>query len=131
MGEPVVVLAPHVGGEQVGEARHRCAPGDTAGDLEPLGVLVEHGVDDVDERLVAIEQSMAPCEQITLQPALAAMLREDLDHPAAGGQVVVRTQPLALPGPVGHLEESRQVIGRGLIGSEDAESAAVGSHHVP
>ena len=42
--------------EQVVERRDRPPPRDPARDLQPLRVLVEHRVDDVDERLVAVEE---------------------------------------------------------------------------
>ena len=70
------------------------------GDLQPLGVLVEHRVDDVDERLVAVEQPVPPGEQVALEPALALMLAEHLHHaPARREELVVRhggRVPLAL-----------------------------------
>ena len=53
--EAVVILAPHVGRQQVVQRRKRQPPRDLVRDLEPLGVLVEHGVDDMDEGLVAVE----------------------------------------------------------------------------
>jgi hypothetical protein len=56
MGEAVVVLAPHMGRQEIVEGGDRPAPLEVAGDLEPLGVLVEHRVDQVRERLVAAEQ---------------------------------------------------------------------------
>src|SRR4029434_3921877 len=40
-------------------------------DLQPLCVLVEHRVDDVDERLVAVEEPVPAREQVTLEPSLA------------------------------------------------------------
>jgi len=38
--------------------------------LSHFGVLVEHRIDDVDEGLVAVEQSVAAGQDITFQPAL-------------------------------------------------------------
>ena len=52
VGEAVVVLPPDVRGEQVVQRGDRPPPRDAVGRLQPLGVLVEHRVDDVDERLV-------------------------------------------------------------------------------
>ena len=43
-------------------------------DLQPLRVLVEHRVDDVDERLVAVEEAVPAGEQVALEPALAQVL---------------------------------------------------------
>src|ERR1017187_5012217 len=49
VAKAVVVLPPHVGGEQVVQGGNRPAPGNVTGDLEPLGVLVEHRVHNMDE----------------------------------------------------------------------------------
>ena len=84
MREAVVVLAPDVGGQQVVERGDRRAPRDAPGYLQPLGVLVEHRVDDVDEGLVAREEAVPSGEQIALEPALAGVLAQDLHHPAVG-----------------------------------------------
>src|SRR3546814_8611513 len=48
------------------------------GCLEPLGVLVEHRIDDVHERLIAVEHAVTSGEQVSLEPALALMLAEHL-----------------------------------------------------
>ena len=90
-----MVLAPDVRGEQVVERRDRPPPRDLARDLQPLRVLVEHRVDDVDERLVAVEEPVPAGEQVALEPALAEVLAEHLHHPAVGREVVVsgRTSP--------------------------------------
>ena len=69
--------------------RDRPPPGDVPRHLQPLGVLVEHRVDDVDERLVAVEQPVAAGEQVAFEPALALVLAEHLHDPAVGGEVVV------------------------------------------
>ena len=41
-------------------------------------MLVQHRIDDVDERLVAIEEPMASGQEIALQPPFAQMLAEHL-----------------------------------------------------
>jgi hypothetical protein len=74
VGEAVVVLAPHVRGQQVVQGRDRPSPRDGARDLQPLRVLVEHRVHDVDEGLVAVEQPVAAGQQVALEPALAQVL---------------------------------------------------------
>jgi hypothetical protein len=89
VGEAVVVLAPDVGGEEVVERSDGGAPGDLFADLEPFGVLVEHGVDDVDEGFVAGEKAVAAGEEVAFEPALAEMLGEDFEDAAVGGEVVV------------------------------------------
>jgi hypothetical protein len=82
VGESVVVLPPHMRGQQVVQRGDRRPPRDGAGGLEPLGVLVDHRVDDVDERLIAVEQPVPAGEQVALQPALAQMLGKHLHDPA-------------------------------------------------
>ena len=130
VGEPVVVLAPDVARQDVVQRRDRTPPRDAAGHLQPLGVLVDHRVDDVDERLVAVEHPVPPGEQVALQPALAQVLRQHLHHPAVRGEVVVPGDGLGVPGAVGRLEQRRQPVGRGLVGTHDPERAGVGAHHV-
>ena len=125
VGEAVVVLAPHVAGEQIVERRDRRTPGDVPCHLQPLGVLVEHGVDDVDEGLVAVEQPVAPGEQVALQPALAHVLREHLHDTAGGRQVVVSRLCLCHPGPVGHLEQGSQPVGGSLVRAHRPEGVGV------
>ena len=126
VGEAVVVLAPHVRGEQVVQRRDRPAPGQPLAGLEPLGVLVEHRVDDVDERLVAGEQAVPAGEQVALQPALAQVLGEHLDHPAVGYEVLVDRQHLGLPLLAGDLVDGVEPVGRGLVRAEEAEVAGLG-----
>ena len=87
--EAVVVLPPDVRAEQVVERGDRAPPRNLPRHLEPLRVLVEHRVDDVDERLVAVEEPVAAREQVPLEPALAEVLGEDLHHPAVGREMVV------------------------------------------
>ncbi len=89
VAESVVVLPPDVRGEQVIQRGDGPPPGDLARHLEPLGVLVEHRVDDVDEGFVAGEETMPAGEQVAFQPALAQVLAQDLHHPAVGRDVVV------------------------------------------
>ena len=96
VAEAVVVLPPDQRGEQVVQRGDRAPPGDAAGDLQPLGVLVEHRVDDVDERLVAVEQAVPPGQQVALEPPLAHVLGQHLHHPAPLGHVVVPRHDHAL-----------------------------------
>ncbi len=88
----VVVLPPDVAGEQIIQRRDGPAPGKIANDFQPLGVLIEHRIDDVDERFVAIEEAVAAGEQIALQPPFAHMLAENLHHPAVGRNILIRFQ---------------------------------------
>ena len=132
MAEPVVVLAPDMAGQQVIEAGDRPSPRNVVGDLEPLGVLVDHRVDDVDEGLVAVEQPVPPGQQVALEPALALVLGEHLHHPARAGQVLVDLgrEELGVPLLGGHVEDGLQPVRRRLVGPEDAEVVRVEPHHV-
>ena len=130
VGEPVVVLAPDVRGEQVVERRDGRAPLDLPGRLQPLGVLVDHRVDEVDERLVAAEDAVPAGQQVALQPALAGVLGEHLHDPAAAGQVLVDVEDLAGEHLVGHLVDGVEPVGGGLVGAEDPEVVRVVPHHV-
>ena len=52
-------------------------------------MLIEHRIDDVDERLVAREQAMAARQQVALQPALAQVLAQHLHHAAIRAEIGV------------------------------------------
>ena len=127
VGEAVVVLAPHVRAEQVVQGGDRPPPRDLAGGLEPLGVLVEHRVDDVDERLVGVEEAVPAGQQVALQPALAQMLGEHLHDAAVGGDVLVAGQPFGHPGAVALLDDGAEPVRGGLVGPEDAEGLGIRS----
>src|SRR5207248_1772198 len=75
----------------------RSAPRYAPCHLQPLGVLVEHRVNDVDEGLVAVEQTVASGQQVALQPALAQVLAQDLHDAAVGREMVVSGQARGLP----------------------------------
>ena len=111
--------------EQVVERRDRPPPRDVARHLQPLRVLVEHRVDDVDERLVAVEEAVAAGEQVALEPALAEVLARAPPSPArpARGRRRVGSD-LRLPGPVRDLEDGGEPVRGGLVGAEEAEGLA-------
>jgi hypothetical protein len=88
-------------------------------------VLVEHRVDDVDEGLVAVEHPVAAGEQVTLEPALAEVLGEDLHHAPVHRQVIVAVQHLCLPHAVGDLEHVAEAVGGGLVGPHQAKALGV------
>ena len=106
--------------------------GNLVADFQPLGVLVEHRVDDVNEGLVAREEAVAAGQEIALQPALALVLAEHLHHPAVGRQVVVPRNRLRHPGAVGDLEHVLPAVRVALVGTEEAEvpGVHVELHHV-
>ena len=60
-------------------------------------------------------------QQVALQPALADVLGEDLQHPPGPGLVLVGGQQLPLELPVGHLEDRLQPVGRHLVRPDQPE----------
>jgi hypothetical protein len=122
VGEAVMVLLPDVGGEQVVQRGDLPPPRQLRGDLEPLGVLVEHRVDNVDERLVAVEQAVPPGQQVAFQPALALVLAEHgVQHPPIGCEEFIVLLGPGLPLAAGDLEDRAQLIRERLVGTEDPE----------
>jgi hypothetical protein len=121
MRESIVVLAPDVGAQQVVERCDLGAPRQARGHLEPLGVLVEHRVDDVDECLVAVEQAVPPGEQVPFEPALALMLAQHLHHLALGRQVLVARLHFRFPLPARDLKHRFEPVGHRFIRAEDAK----------
>ena len=57
--------------------------------LQPFGMLIEHRIDDVDERFVAGEKTVAAGEQITFEPALTHVLAQHFHDPAVGRFVLI------------------------------------------
>ena len=97
--------------------------GRSRGDLQPLGVLVEHRVDDVDERLVAVEQSVPAGEQIAFEPAFALMFAQHFHDATVQGEELIVVLLSGIPLPVGHLKHGAQAVGERFVGAEDAEVA--------
>src|SRR5262245_51937763 len=74
VGEAVMIMAPHMRTEQVVQRCDGPAPRNVIADLQPFRVLIEHRIDEVNERLVAGKKTVASSQQVTLIPALALML---------------------------------------------------------
>ena len=132
MAEAVVVLPPDVRAEEVVERGDRPPPGDVVAHLQPLGVLVEHRVDDVDERLVAGEEAVPAGQQVALQPALALVLAEHFHDAAVGAELVVLRIDLGHVAAIGDLEHVLPAVRVVLVRTEQAEVLAlqVQLHHV-
>ena len=130
--EAIVILAPDVRGQQVVQRGDPAPPRQLRADLEPLGMLVEHRIDDVNEGLVAVEEPVTAGEQITLEPALALVLAQHLEHPALVGQELIPLEHRGIPLPRGRLEHRSEPVRDRLIGCKDAKVSARGvqSDHV-
>jgi hypothetical protein len=121
MREAVVILPPDMRGQQVVQRGDLAPPRQVRGDLQPLGVLVEHRIDDVNERLVAIEQSVPPGEQIALEPALALMLAQHFHHAPVRREKFVVRHGRGVPLAVGRLRRPLPGRWRASRRAEDAE----------
>ena len=93
--------------------------------LQPLGVLIEHRIDDVDEGFVAREEPVPAGQQVSLQPALALVLAEHLHHPAVRREVVVFRVDVGHVAAVGHLKHVLPAVRVVLVGAEQAQVLAV------
>ena len=125
MAEAIVVLPPDVRGEQVVQRGDRLAPRDMPSRLQPLRVLIEHRVYEVNERLIAGEEAVSAGEQIALQPALTLMLTQHLDDPSVERESVIRRDLLLGVDATRRLEDGIPAVRRGLVGAEDAERLGV------
>jgi hypothetical protein len=106
---------------------------EVARDLQPLGVLVEHGVDDVHEGLVGREEAVASGQQVAFEPALEGVLGEHLHHAAVDpelGPVGVVGQGLGHPALLGDGVGGVELVRGGLVGTEQAEVAGIGGQRV-
>ena len=121
--EAVVILPPDVRGQQVVQRRDLPPPRQVRRDLQPLGVLVEHRIDDVDERLVAIEKAVPAGEQVAFEPAFALVLAQHFHHAAGGREKFVVRHGRRVPLALGHFEQGFEAVGDRLVGAEDPEIA--------
>src|SRR6187402_1627748 len=97
--------------EQIVERCDLAPPRQPGGHLQPLGVLVEHRVDDVDEGFVAVEQAVSSGEQVTFQPALALMLAQHRVEYASGrGEELIARTRRGLPLARRYFEERAQSV---------------------
>ena len=85
-------------------------------------MLAEHRIDDSDESLVAVEESVTTGQQIAFEPAFALVLAQHrVEHsPLRRKELVVAELP-PVPLTVSHFEDCLQEIRYGLIRSEEAE----------
>ena len=89
MRQTVVHLLPDMGSQQVVQRRDFPPPRQRRRDLQPLGVLVEHRIHDVDERLVAVEQPMPAGEQIAFEPAFALVFAQHFHDATIQGEELI------------------------------------------
>ena len=101
-------------------------------DLQPLGVLIEHRIDDVDEGLVTREQAVASGEQVSFEPAFAHVLAQHFHDAAVGAEIGIDRLDLGHPLLAGDFVDGFQPVRRGLVRAEQPEIlfAEIELHHV-
>jgi len=115
VGEAVVILPPHGGGDQTVPGTDRRTPGSMVdAGFQPLGVLIEHRGDHMGEGFVGMEEAIATGEQIALHHPYQCVLAEHLHHPSVAGQftaVEVLRQEILHPHLFAHLINRLQAVG--------------------
>src|SRR5262249_20414057 len=104
MAEAVVVLPPDVARQQVVQRADGPPPGNVIAHLQPFGVLIEHRIDDVDERFITGEKTMPAGQEIALEPALTLVLAEHFHDSSVGRQMIIPGMGVRDPGTIGDLE---------------------------
>ena len=102
-------------------------------DVQPLGVLVDHRVDDVRKGFVGVEEPVPPGEQIALQPAEQRVLREHLHDPPIARELAavgILRQHVRHPGFLARFVDGLQPVRRRLVRAEDAEVGRVVLHDI-
>ena len=123
MSETVVILLPDMGGQQVVQRRDLPPPRQVARDLQPLGVLVEHRIHNVDESFIAVEKPVPAGQQIAFEPAFALVFAQHFHDATVQGEEFVVILVACVPLTLGHLEDRVQAIGKCFVGAKDAEIA--------
>ena len=121
MAEAVVFLMPDMARQQIIQRRDGPPPRNILARIQPFRMLVEHQIDDVNERLVAGEQAVPAGEEVAFQPALAGVLGEDFHNPAVAAEMDVFGKDRLHPRAFGDLEDVLQPVRGGLVRADDAE----------
>ena len=126
MGKAVMGLLPDVGGEQIIERGDFSPPRQLGCDLQPFGVLVEHGIDDVNKGLVAVDPTVPTGEEVTF----ALMLGEHLHDLAVGCQKLIGFFYPGFPLAVGHLKNGVQPVERVSSGPKTVKWSYMAAGHI-
>src|SRR5579872_3018236 len=76
MGEAIMILPPDGRSNEEIQRRNRVAPRKMPEYFEPLRVLVEHGIDDMYEGLIAGKKAMAAGQQIAFEHSFQRVLAQ-------------------------------------------------------
>src|ERR1700682_529055 len=110
MAEAVMVLPPDMRGQQIIQRSDGTAPGNIAAGSPPLGVLVKHGIDNVNECLEAGEKAVAASKQIAFEPTLAHMLAKHFHYAAVRRNVLIGGQDSCGRNAAGDFEHRVQPV---------------------
>src|SRR6516162_7276103 len=126
--EPVVILPPNVARQQIIQRGDWPSPRNVTGDLQPFGVLVEHRVNDMNERLITRKEPVAAGQKIALKPALALVLAKHLHDPTIRREMVIPRKGFRDPGAIGYLEDILPAVRVVLVWTEKPEVPRVHIH---
>ena len=99
--------------------------------FQPLGVLIKHRVNHVNERLIAVDQTMPAGEDVALQPPFHSVLAEHLHNATVRRKlpaVLVFREVLAEPDLLADFVEGLKHVRLGLVRPEDPEVLDVLPH---
>src|SRR6202020_1264220 len=100
--------------------------------LQPFRVLVEHGIDDMDEGFITGEKTVSASENMPPKPAFECGLAEHL-HGASGDVELATVGVFGLvfsePGFLGGGIDGCKLVGCGLVWAKNAEGVHVATHH--
>jgi len=124
MREAVVILLPYVRRKQIVQRSNGEPPRQLLLYFQPLGVLDEHRIDDADEGLVGIEQSVPTGQQVAFQLALALVFAEHgIEDAACRRQKFIVVDHPGVPLTISGHEHCAQEIGQCLVRAENSETA--------
>ncbi len=95
-------------------------------------MLVEHGIDNVDESFVAREEPVSSCKQISLKPSLAHVFAQHFCDAPFMTEVFIDLKNLLHPLFIGCLIQCLKSIRCSLVRAENAEVPGIQIllHHV-
>jgi hypothetical protein len=150
VSETIVVLTPDNGSQENVEGSNLGTPLNLETLLNPFAVLetqsvrvtshdeyitylVDHRVNNMDERLVAVEQTVSATQEVTLKPTLAVVLRKHLDNTASLGKVSavgILLEVLAHPDLLASSVNTTELVRLSLIRTEETEVVLVPSYDI-
>ena len=88
-------------------------------------MLIEHGIDDVDEGFVAREEPVSAGQKIAFEPSLALVFAQHFHNPPIRRKMVIFGINLRHVATVGYFENVLPTIRVVFVGAEDSEVLAI------